>query len=272
MDEIVKYIIHSYNSLWNIKRHGNTIEIITPIATTNNMFVSVFLTKRGDEYIVTDGGWIDSGMYECEVGFEDVSYNKLFEYYLEDYEIMQLEAKGSTYYYKKIESAKLVPNLVYDLSNFINAVISASFIPFEERKEKEKFGRFRRNANAFIKNLGSKMNVKIETNHYIDERIKAVRFSAIAFKKEDLLLLNYVTGSNPNNFILSLGKSNLSYDVIDNSTIGRRVRNKIALIDDTTKVHAHPNIYPLLNTVKTKAGRTYIPWSKKEELEVLFRE
>ena len=103
MEKLIEYIIKSYNSLWKIKKHGNTFEIITPIATTSNIFVSVFLTRRGDDFIVTDGGWIDSGMYECEANSDDIYYFKLFQYYLEDYEIDILEHAGYHYYYKKIE-------------------------------------------------------------------------------------------------------------------------------------------------------------------------
>ena len=124
MEKLIEYIIKSYNSLWKIKKHGNTFEIITPIATTSNIFVSVFLTRRGDDFIVTDGGWIDSGMYECEANSDDIYYFKLFQYYLEDYEIDILEHAGYHYYYKKIEKAELVPNIVYDLSSFINAETS----------------------------------------------------------------------------------------------------------------------------------------------------
>ena len=265
MNNIIEYIIHSYNSLWKIKKHGNTVEVITPVATTNNFFVSVFLTKREDEYIVTDGGWIDSGIYECKTGFEDVYYYKLFQYYLEDYEIQQLQSKGHIYYYKKISNVKLVPNLVYDLSNFINAVVSASFISFEEKKEKEHIGRFRREANRFIRNLVSEKNLK--TNSYIHESISSIKFNAVVFRKNRMTLINYVTGSNDTNFILSLGRSNLSYDAIENHSINKLVTNKITLLDDTTRTYESPKVQPLLKTVEHKEGRLCTPWSAKKVLE-----
>jgi len=141
MKSIIEDIIRSYNTLWKIKERGNTIEIVTPIATTNNLFVSVFLTIRGDEYVITDGGWTDSGIYECDILFEDEYYYKLFQYYLDEYEIQSLEAKGKMFYYKKTTNPLIVPNLVYDLSNFINAIISASFIQFQTNKERENIGR-----------------------------------------------------------------------------------------------------------------------------------
>lgn len=270
MDDIIKHIIHSYNSLWKIKKYGKTIEVITPVATTNNFFVSVFLTKRGDEYVVTDGGWIDSGMYECDMRLEDVYYSKLFQYYLEDYEIQHLEAKGYIYYYKKVKDVRFVPNLVYDLSNFINAVVSSSFITFEEKKEKERIGKFRHDANIFIKEMVSDKNLK--TNSYIHESISSIKFNVVVFKRNRMTLINYVTGSNDTNFILSLGRSNLSYDTVENHSINNLVANKIMLIDDTTKIYESPKVQPLLSTVEHKIGRVCVRWSGKKTLEKIITE
>lgn len=270
MDEIVNYIIHSYNALWKVKKHGNTIEVVTPISTTNNIFVSVFLTKRGEEYVVTDGGWIDSGVYECEVGFEDEYYSRLFHYYIEDYEIRYLEAKGHIYYYKKVTDARFIPNLVYDLSSFINAVVSASFITFEERKGKEHAGKFKREATSYIKSLVNEKNLK--TNCYIHESISMIRFNAVVFKRSRMSLINYITGANDTTFILSLGRSNLGYDTVETNSINNFVDNKITLFDDTTKIHQSSKVYPLLKTVGSKAERLCLPWGKKSDLAELISE
>ena len=266
MEKLIEYIIKSYNSLWKIKKHGNTFEIITPIATTSNIFVSVFLTRRGDDFIVTDGGWIDSGMYECDAHSDDIYYFKIFQYYLEDYEIDILEHAGYHYYYKKIEKAELVPNIVYDLSSFINAVVSASFISFEEKKEKEQIGRFKRNATNFIHNLVDKEHLK--TNYSIHEGL-AIKFNAVVLRNNRMTLINYVTGSNDTNFILSLGRSNLNYDAVDAHAINSRINHKITLIDDTTKSIQSPKIAPYLKSIETKSGRTYLKWHEKSHLKEL---
>lgn len=55
MKSIIEDIIRSYNTLWKIKEQWKYNRNCTPIATTNNLFVSVFLTIRGDEYVITDG-------------------------------------------------------------------------------------------------------------------------------------------------------------------------------------------------------------------------
>ena len=63
MEDIIKIIIASFSSLWKVKKYGKTIEIITPFFTTNDCFVSVFLTEREGYYIITDGGWISENYY-----------------------------------------------------------------------------------------------------------------------------------------------------------------------------------------------------------------
>ena len=80
MEDIIKIIIASFSSLWKVKKYGKTIEIITPFFTTNDCFVSVFLTEREGYYIITDGGWISENYYNnfpklwCKYGFRD-AYN-----------------------------------------------------------------------------------------------------------------------------------------------------------------------------------------------------
>lgn len=268
MEDIIKDIIRSYNTLWKVKERGKTMEIVTPVATTNNLFVSVFLTTRGNEYVVTDGGWIDSGIYECEIPLEDEYYCKLFQYYLAEYEIQSLEAKGKAFYYKKTTNPLLIPNLVYDLSSFINAIISASFIQFQTNKEKENIGRFKRQANNFIKSLVEEKYIK--TNHIIHESLSGVRFNAVITKFNRFTLISYVTGSNDTNFIYSLGRSNLNFDLVEEKSINSLVRQKITLIDDSVSSYKSLKVAPFLGVINTKKGRISLTWKEKEKLKELI--
>ncbi|MFA6201419.1 MAG: hypothetical protein WC679_13540 [Bacteroidales bacterium] len=267
MGELINDIIDSFNSLWKIKERGNSIEIVTPIATTNNMFVSVFLTKRDNEYVVTDGGWIDNETYECEISFEDESYSKLFEYYLNDYEIRRLEAKGKIFYYKKTSNPLLVPNLVYDLSNFINAIISASFIQFKSHKERENIGRFKKEANAFLKSFVEEKDIK--TNYAIHDSLSGVRFNAVITKNSRFTLVSYVTGSNDSNYIISLGRSNLNFDLVEKQSVNCLVRHKITLIDDKVESFRSTNVAPFLGVINSKENRISLTWKDKDRLREL---
>ena len=53
--DILKNIVEVYSRLWSFRERGDTVEIITPCSTTNDSFVSVFLTQRENEFIITDG-------------------------------------------------------------------------------------------------------------------------------------------------------------------------------------------------------------------------
>lgn len=68
MEDIFDIIKETFNSLWSVKKYGKTIEIVTPLFTTNDCFVSIFVTERNGRYIVTDG---------C--GISDSYYNNFFD-------------------------------------------------------------------------------------------------------------------------------------------------------------------------------------------------
>ena len=52
LQEVYINIQKSFGGLWQSKERGNSLEIITPYATTNNRFVSVFLSNQNDQSLV----------------------------------------------------------------------------------------------------------------------------------------------------------------------------------------------------------------------------
>ena len=98
MRDIIEEIIKAFSSLWKIKQRGDSIEIITPVTTSNDSFVSVFLTRRGDEYVVTDGGWIDAGVYNIDEE-SNINFNSIVNHFQASYGILSLHARGLYYYY-----------------------------------------------------------------------------------------------------------------------------------------------------------------------------
>jgi hypothetical protein len=98
---IFKNIKEEFCSLWSFKERGATLEIITPYATTTDKFVSVFLTVRNKELIVSDGGWLSDNSYESSLDFDDDIYVKVFEYYRTFYDVQTVNANTLDYYFKK---------------------------------------------------------------------------------------------------------------------------------------------------------------------------
>ena len=46
MNRIFEIVRTAFNSLWKMRMRGDTLEIITPFATTNDKFVSIFVSIR----------------------------------------------------------------------------------------------------------------------------------------------------------------------------------------------------------------------------------
>jgi hypothetical protein len=80
-EEIYNDIKNAFGQLWTFKERGKSLEIITPYTTTTQKFISVFLSYKDDEYIVSDGGWIDNGFYENTFNLEDDIYRKIAHHY-----------------------------------------------------------------------------------------------------------------------------------------------------------------------------------------------
>lgn len=136
MDELLDRIKTSVSSLWRQSQRGETLVIDTPFSTIGNDFVSVFLSKKGDWYIASDGGRIDSDDY-TEDGPEwptDVEWQRLFNFYIDRYRIKTTETgNGIKFYYLKTDKPELVPNTVYDLASFISQTVSSAIAHQELR-------------------------------------------------------------------------------------------------------------------------------------------
>lgn len=267
-DNILQDIVDVYSRLWNFRKRGNTIEIVTPRSTTNDSFVSVFLTQRGNEFIVTDGGWISENYYNDSIDLEDDYFNRLYQYYLTQYNISTLEAKERTYYYKKTHNPILVPNLIYDLSTFISIIISSSFIQFESKREKDSVKRFRRNADNYIASFKTKEQVKFGQS--IHEKYSSIKFNAIICNNNRLSLVNYITGTTDYNFINSIGKTNMNFEIIDKSIMRDFIDRKVALVNNIASGYKIDKIAPYIEFMGEKTQFDIVLWSEKERIKELL--
>lgn len=263
-----KSIKEEFCSLWQFKERGESLEIITPYSTTSNKFVSVFIGYKNKEYIVSDGGWLSSSSYESSLDLDDDMFNKVFTFYENHYEIKNITANGLDYYYKKTTKQSLIPALVYDLANFISAVSSSAQIQFQDAKEKEEKRLFEGHARGYLSSLVPKNSQrKLYFRKSLSEDLKSVKFSAISEYKNNLTLINYVTGSTVDYFISSIGKANITFEVADNSPFKKNVKNKIALINDKAKGYDKPRLFKFLERLESTTGQHNIFWHQKERLK-----
>lgn len=265
MDRLFNSIIQSYNSLWHFKVLGESLEIVTPMVTTNDNFISVFVTKRGEEFVVTDGGWISAGYYDCDLNILGAAYNKLFQYYLENYYIQQTEGHGRTIYYKKVRDENMVVNCVFELSNFISAVVSGTNIQFVADKKEQ---RFRKTVRDYLQTEFEEGTFKYKQKLIPNSTIE---YGAISNFSGHLQLLNIVTGSNISYYRDSLCRSNFYFEVAQRYADRLRINKTIALLDDTMpSVYNSFPVRELISLSKEKGNSTLLPWSEKQGLAKLL--
>lgn len=263
MDKILNNIIATFSSLWQMKRIGESYEIITPVSTSNNLFVSVFLTQRGDEYVVTDAGWIDSGAYDIDE-ISDVVYDKILAYYINCYDIKTVKYKSLVYFYKKANRVDLIPNLIFDVSAFINDLVSTSCAEISHTADKS-YNIFTRKANRFLRTF-------VPDDNFLPKReikrvFPALSFSAAIKCSNGISLLNFATGSCDSYYINSLCKSQASFEIVHKEDIDNYYGNRILLLDDEKKSLISDNVGVYLNYIREKKICDISMWSRREELK-----
>jgi hypothetical protein len=262
-EEIYNDIIDSFNSLWKFKVRGNSLEIITPFATTNHSFVSVFLTKQDENYIISDGGWIDTGIYENQFNLEEESFRRIITHYQSSLNILETKNNANvTYFYKKTNKVQSIPSLVFDLSHFVSTIVSASYVQFTDKEERESNERFKSIANDFIRTFSNGDNIKF--NQSIGEN-QSIKINAIIQKtSSNIVLINYITGSTPSNYNNSISKTNMLFELADLSSVAGNISKKISLIDDSANGYNTDKINTFLYHLQSKS--TIYKWSERENL------
>mgnify|MGYP004476929823 CR=1 FL=1 len=121
---IRKELIADFSSLWDFQEYDDTLEISTPIVMPNGDFVSVFLTKRNDEFIASDGGWICAGEYDSKLDLNEAPYDVMLRHFEQLYHTERMNFKDGLHFCKSTKKSVLVSSIVYDLSFFIRDVVS----------------------------------------------------------------------------------------------------------------------------------------------------
>jgi hypothetical protein len=224
-DTIKKDFCH----LFQFKSHGDTLELITPLVTLTDKFVSVFVTQRGDKLIVTDGGWIHQHIYDTTLKLDDneivlIILNQFKEYY----NIKQTIGDGNNMYFKSVTKSELLSAAVFDIANFIVGVINSYAVDYRDKKEKEDRDKFRTETNVFFK---ENFRENFKSNH---EVAKGVRFNGVLTINQRLHLFEYVSGSTNHYFEQDLKSAIIDFQLIENIPIISFVKNRIAIFNDSS--------------------------------------
>ena len=263
--DIYADVVNSFGSLWNYKERGDSLEIVTPFATTSHKFVSVFIARRGEDFIVSDGGWIAGSEYGNTFDRDISCYDKAFLHYIENFQVKETYGTNKLpFFYKKTNKGINVPSLILDMSNFISTLVSLSDVEYEV--ERKPYDLFSRTANEYLSNV---FVGKFEHGVFFDLTTRHVKPSAIITKENGRkLLLNYVTGSTFSNFQSSIAKTSFIFELAEKSVslLCDQIENKITLIDDTSSGYDANKAAYMLDILTDKPRTKRVDWSRKEEL------
>ena len=115
--DLFNQIQSEWSSLFTFKSHSDTLEIITPVPTSNGKLVSVFVRHGADPtdcnlIDISDNKWLAEGAYNDLVVRASESLKK-------EYSVLQWGGE----YYKYTDDPKLVPSMVFDMAHFIASAI-----------------------------------------------------------------------------------------------------------------------------------------------------
>tara|TARA_R110002050_G_scaffold237585_1_gene373610 strand:- start:34227 stop:35054 length:828 start_codon:yes stop_codon:yes gene_type:complete len=272
LENVVKNVQQCFDQLWSFKVRGtDTIEIITPYSTTTSKFVSLYITKRGGKFIVSDGGLLNSEAYESEIDYENQCLLKILYHFEAFYEVKKtLDKQGIKHYYKTTIKENFIPNLVYEMAQFISMCASAATVQFEDAKELEERNTFRTKANAFIganlKEYSPTFQASLDKDEY-----RSVRFSAMIERRNRLSLVSFVTGSNPSNFRNSIARTSMNFEIATSSRYNEYIDNKLVLVNNTADGFEYKQIAKQLNVLEEHTGQEVINWTEREKLVAILQ-
>jgi len=162
-------IVASFGKLWKVKERGESLEIITPFATTSQKFVSLFLTQKGKEFIVSDGSWIWEGLYGNTFDRDINCFERVFSHYVNAFTINEVKnLNGGTVFYKKTDKIISVPSLVFDMANFVSTIVSLTQVEYSD-KETETEHSFAKTARIYLEKIKLKKTWdEWHFNEYLD--------------------------------------------------------------------------------------------------------
>lgn len=233
-EQLFSDIKSDFNSLWNSKLRGETLEIITPFSTLAGNLISVFLTQREDRFIVTDGQRLYR--YILEHGIK--KNNPFIEETALHYGIKT--SKETNYFFKSTNNFKLLSSYVYDLIFFYIAVYNDVFTSNVKEVQDH---RFSTKVNCL---LNIKINENIMSDRYYviekDHPLKNAGFSTILKKQNtvNLWAALCISGSTSTTYLKHILKANTSF-ICANQYYKNEINKSIILAaifdDDSQKKH-----------------------------------
>ncbi len=266
-DDILPLVKEDFGALWHCKPRGKSLEIITPFSTNTRKCVSIFVSFREAEIIISDGGWLEDE--EDFYGLGEKFERSDLEFYADHFSVIHrvsfaTKPDKKRVFFKKCSDRKLISGLIYDVANFVTAVVNALSMPRES--DDESAGEtFRQQANSHF--LARFQNVKFRSPI---EGVKSHRYSVvIAPSPSSLALISYVTGSTPRYFGRELSNAICGFQVANRSSSKPYIRTRVALLDNSAMGYVPARIEDDL-ALLPEHDVVAVRWTERENIDALI--
>lgn len=203
------------------------------------------------------------GVYNCELPIDEKYYSKVFDFFVDDYCMKSaVSERGDKLYYKGTRDERLVPNIVFDVANFVSQTVSVALVQFRDQTQSE---RFSSQVKHFLRSNISEDRLKF--NASLSEQLSGTHFNAVVALPESRKnsLVNIASGQTSANLKSSIARASFGLDFVDLSPVADKVSNRIVLIDDDRISFPAARIRDVLALCEHKNQRP-VMWTDRERL------
>jgi hypothetical protein len=272
-EEIYRKVKGDLCGLVDFKLRGGTLEIITPVGTLTNRFVSVFVSQTGETYIVSDGGWLDRHYYENHARAEDEEINDRIEDQLRGHFGVKTTTHrdGTVYNFKSTDDIELISLLVHELSSFVGQMTNSQSMAYLEEKVPQERTAFVNEVNSFLKVQYPGVASFNDSLASYNPELSNIKFSAIIRRASKTHLVMYVNGYNSRMFVRSASEAVVNFRIAKSYT-------KDAAFSRTAIINTHAggfNPYRVKDYLtelqaETTGGKLIDFYQNKEDILVLI--
>ncbi len=267
--QITKVIQKDFNSLWQCKQRGNTIEISTPYLLPDSTLLSLFITERNKKFIVHDGGSI-AQIVTDNCPFPDDEIKASLEGFAAKYGVKQCwDASKQKIFFKDCGKKPLISSLAFDLASFATTVTNVLVAASYDEPDVEVDERFQRNADSFIKSA-IPTGLIFKPRQEIKE-VPGVKFSGIISRSNRIWLVSYVTGSTLPYFVRSVAMAKMNFEHVWKVTqLAGYIGRTIPLINTDAGGYKPDKLKWQLPDLQAASKDTLVKWADRASMANLF--
>jgi hypothetical protein len=273
LPELFLLIKKDFCELTKYKLRGNTIEIVTPITTLNQSHVSVFLSVQDNNYVVSDGGWIDTDEYEVDEFSKEELADLIDDYLIDYYQIRTINsASNIKYHYRISPDINLVSAMAYDVANFVSNYVNSRLMVMRHTVEsKKRKPKFKTRINNFLKTKFSSNELSLNEKIMLDDNHQ-IRFNSVIrtrVRQSNTVVMMYVSGSQPDMFNDSIARATTNFEIVRKFSKKENFFDMIAIINMSSNGYRAKVSAPYLKNMIQVIGKEPIKVTEENDLTQL---